>query len=481
MKNSLLQGWALAALWATTSGAAAREPDEVVSPPSRSAQQPLTLMEVLNVVEQTHPSLEQAERNVDAAKGKQFAAAGGWDPKLSLEGNLVPLGYYETDQLKAKLKQATPLWGIGLHVGYRRGTGDWPVYKGEYETLSNGEISAGVDVPIWRDGPIDARRAGVQRSDALAEAAGCARQATHLHLQMEAAHAYWAWVYAGQAVRIQRSLLEVAQERDTRLHVQVEMGNLPAVTVVDNERLVLDRESKWVAAQQKFQEATLGLSLFLRDSAMRTVEVSPERLPETIPELAMPPLGEEETDIAQAHRLRPELCVMRQEREAVDVDVRLADNQRAPALNAKAYVARDFGDGPDSLRPTEVGVGVSFEMPLALRKARGQYRVAQAKAGQLAAKYRALRDKIAVEVRKARVKLQAAATQVDIARRQVVAANTLAEAERAKFDQGASNLVIVNLRELSAADAAQLEVEARASLQEAWVGYLTVIGKGLKP
>ena len=77
------------------------------------------------------------------------------------------------------------------------------------------------------------------------------------------------------------------------------------------------------------------------------------------------------------------------------------------------------------------------------------------------------------------VALEAAKKQVDLARRQVEAARTLAQAERDKFDEGASDLVIVNLRELAAAEAQRLEVKAMAEYQKAVADYKTATGEGI--
>ncbi|MCA9583589.1 MAG: TolC family protein, partial [Myxococcales bacterium] len=265
---------------------------------------PLTLREVLLVVAETHPELEAADQDVEAARGAALAAEGGWDPILRVRGRWSPVGYYDNGQVDAIVQQATPLWGAGLFAGYRLGWGDFPIYKGEQQTLSDGEFRAGVDVPILRDGPIDARRAQIDRTEFLTEAAECERQAKALKVALEASKAYWTWVAAGQEVRVQRDLLAVAQRRDVGLREQANQGSIPPIFVVDNERLVLDRESKLIASVRSFQEATLELSLFLRDSQRMPVRVSEDRVPEAM-SYPDPPRIEDERDVDLALRARP--------------------------------------------------------------------------------------------------------------------------------------------------------------------------------
>lgn len=442
------------------------------------AQAPLRLSEVLDAAGATHPNLEAADRDVDRAAAKRFAARGAWDPVLSVEGTWAPVGYYDNGQLAAQVRQATPFWGVGLYAGYRLGLGEYPEYRRGLETLSAGEVRAGVRVPLWKDGAIDPARAEIRETKAKVRAADCGREATRLEMGNQAARAYWNWVAAGQEVRIQRDLLQVAQTRDAGLREQSDSGALPTIVVVDNERLVLDRQAKLVGAERAFQEAMLDLSLYYRDADFDPVQAPQERVPTAIAPVRVD-RGDEVDDVSEALRRRPEICELEAERRAAEVRMRLARNQRAPALDANAWVAQDFGNGPVDLRPTEFAASLRFEMPLALRKARGNYKAAKAEVGRYEAKIRGLIDRIAAEVRQARVDLVAASEQVELAARQVEVARQLAEAEREKFDAGASDLVIVNLRELQAADAERLEVHARAAHQRALADYLTATGRGL--
>ena len=441
---------------------------------------PLTLPEVLASVEDSHPALEAALREVQRAQAGHLEASGGWDPRLAVESKWQPMGYYEHGSLDAKLRQATPLWGTELHLGYRLGRGDYPSYKGTYETLSAGEVRAGIHLPLWRNGPIDARRAAITSAQRMLEAARCGRDSARLEIDRQAGRTYWNWVAKGLEVRIQRQLLDVALARDAGLREQAALGSLPAIVVVDNDRLVLERRAKLAEATRTFQQASLALSLFLRDADMRPVLARDARLPPAIPELDMAGMGDEWKDIATALRQRPELCALSRKRGAAQVGIDLAENQRAPELNAEAFVARDVGAGLDRLRPTEFGAGLRFEMPLLLRSARGKLAAARADAKLLQARERGLRDRVVTEVRAARLDLRIAAQQVDLARQQVGAARALADAERERLAQGASDLVVVNLRELAVADAARLLVEARAAHHKAHVDYLAVIGTGLR-
>jgi len=438
---------------------------------------PLTLQEVLDTIASTHPEFEQAERKVDQAEAKAFAARGAFDPTLSVYGNWNPVGYYRTGQVDAVVQQATPAWGLGLYAGYRLGWGNFPVYKGELETLSGGEVRAGVELPVWRGGPIDPKRAEIQRTRILGEAATYERDATQLALERDAARAYWSWVAAGQRLEVARDLLAMAERRDEALREQVDAGAMEPIKLVDNRRLVLDRQAKRVAAERKFQEASLDLSLYLRDAQANPLRMEEDRVPERFPEPVAPDALALEREVQRAMERRPDVAALDQERRASEVDVRLRRNQRSPDVKLKSFVARDFGDGPPELAPTEWGVGVVMEAPLPLRKARGDLQAAQAELAGVDAKRRGLRDKVGAEVRKAYVVLLAARQGIELTARQVEAANRLAEAERERMREGASDFVILNLRELAAADAATQLIDAHADFQRARAEFLTATGR----
>ena len=169
------------------------------------------------------------------------------------------------------------------------------------------------------------------------------------------------------------------------------------------------------------------------------------------------------------------------ESEAAKVGTKLAGNQRAPKVNLRTFVAKDLGDGPAELRPVEWGAGVMLEMPLPLREARGGYRAAKAELAAVDASMRGLKDRVGAEVRSAVVALRAAEQSVTLAGQQVGAAYELADAERTRFAEGASELVIVNLREIQAADAAMQEIDARADYQRAHADYMVATGRSPVP
>lgn len=424
-----------------------------------SVHDALGLDELLAAVDLHHPLLTAARTGNDAAEAGLLAARGTFDTALRARGAAVPLGYYVGGRIDFAIEQRTSLWGTRLVAGYRLGRGDYPDYYGYQRTLSAGEIRAGVEVPLWRGGPIDPGRAAIRKARLGREVAAAEVERERLHLHRDATHAYWEWVAAGVGYRIAEEQLALARQRADQLLLRVERGDLPAIDALDNQRAVLQRSAALIAARRKLEQTAIELSLFLRDRQGQPILVAPDRLPTHLP---APGAGapDPHDQVTQALARRPELATLARQRLQAEVDRRLARNERAPAVDAGMMVLRDFGRGPDLLAPTELQAILFVDVPLQARAARGKIREAEAKIAAIEAKSKFVRDKIAAEVLDAISALLAAHERIDAAHEAVEVAGELADAERKRFERGASSLLFVNLREQQVAEAALLRVSA---------------------
>lgn len=425
----------------------------------------LTLGEVLESVRQFHPEIISARLGVEAAEGQALAALGNFDTRWRTSGAATPEGYYQYRRLDTVVEQPTPLWGTRFFAGWRLGVGSFPDYYGLYETLDRGEVRAGVEVPLWRDGPIDKGRAELAKARLYRQVAEADLGSELLLLQREGAALYWEFVASGQLLAIQRQLLELAVLRNEQLKRRVAVGDIPEVEQVENERVLRLREADVVAARRKLEQVALKLALYLRDAQGEPLLVGEERLPPGgLPAPGPGPSLEEQYWVTEALRNRPELRNVKLKQDIATVEVDLARNQLAPAINLGAAVARDLGEGPRSLAPTEVLATVRLDIPLQAWGPRGRIDMATAERAAIQAKARLVQDKVRVEVRDALSALRAALQRLELAREAAAIAQRLAEAERKGFELGNTTLLIVNLRE-------QLAADAQASVVRALVDY----------
>ncbi len=452
--------------------------------------EPLTLGQVLASVERHHPTLEAERQRVLAAEGEQLAAEGGFDLGITAQGWAAPVGYYDWARADVRLSQATPLWGASVYAGWRIGRGgDIPDYYGGYETLDLGELRAGVRVPLWRDGPIDSRRARMWRAEHASDAQRASLSARMLRMRLEAASTYWSWVAAGLKYRVAAGLLELAEARDAQIAARVRAGAIPPIESLENRRVIVGRRTSLVSARRGLERASIRLSLYHRrsDGAPRVPRA--DRLPTSIEPPAAVSVNLPR-EVRAAWNRRPELeryeALLRRQRVSVDY----AENQFSPRIDVTVGTSVDIGAGTGetaigtdqqtTLGPPVVEGSVLVSLPLQFREARGGIRRSRAEMAALQADAQLARDRIATEVQDAYSALRAAEEQAALAREAAEVAEAVAEAERRRFVLGSTQLFIVNLREQAAAAAQATLVDAEASLLVAHAQWRAATGLGVE-
>lgn len=429
---------------------------------------PLRLDEVMQSVTAHDPRIRKAIEDLRRAEGNTMEARGAFDPRIEGDAALTTGAYYDLREADAELRQATTLWGSEIYAGYRVGRGinqRWPTYL-DNQTLSGGEVRAGIEIPIWRNGLIDEPRAKRARALELQEAAERGLDTTALNLELAAAGAYWKWVSAGQTLEVTKALLILAEERDSQLRRRLVAGSIAEFDVTDNERILLERRALLVAAHRAFEQAAFELSLFFRDAQGRSIVAAPERLPDDLGLDDDPELSEDQV-MDRVLACHPEAERARAELRAFDVDVRLTRNQLAPELEAAFEYSRDLGQltgtNLDFTLPGNVfEAGIQLSMPLLFRDERGRASAARARVAAQRAEVRFVEDRLRARVRDAASAVRAARERVRLNTDLVETAAELSEGERRRFDVGASNLIFVNLREQQAALARVRLIEAIA-------------------
>ncbi|MCA9063070.1 MAG: TolC family protein [Planctomycetaceae bacterium] len=428
----------------------------------------LDLRKVIDSVHESYPLLQAAMFSRNIALGETISASGQFDLKLKGASENGPTGYYQTYRQSLGLQQ--PLYGGGeVFAGYRVGRGDFQPWYLERQTNDGGELKAGLSVPLMQNVDIDQRRADLWNAQYGRSLAEPEIRAQRIGFVQEASYAYWNWVAAGENYQIARRVLQLAEERTERIRSQVTAGLIDPPELTDNLRLVADRKAKLADSERKWNQTATKLSLFLRDSAGNPWIPPSDQLP-TFPEIDAASQTEISHDITQALSTRPELEALDWQRKQIDVDYSQARNQLLPTLDAVIAGSQDVGQPTSSKRDKsefELEAALLLDVPVQRRKARGKLTALEGKVAQLQAKRRMVADKITVDVRNARIAMEAALIQVYQTSEAVRMAEELAERERVNQQEGHSDLLKVTLREQYAAESATKAVEAKLTYFEA--------------
>jgi outer membrane protein, heavy metal efflux system len=433
-----------------------------VAPPAL-ASPALELEEVLASAERVHPAMLAAELERRAAAGDLESAEGGFDVSWKARGTVTPKGYYDNLRAETAIEKPTALWGASVFASWRLGAGEFPAYDGRLETLDFGEARAGVQLPLWRNGPTDRRRANLERARLGLQIAELSIRQQKLELRRAAAQRYWAWVAAGRRVAIGEALLGNVERRDAGIGLRVETGDLPPIERIENQRALAQRRAGLAQARRGLEHAAIELGLFLRGAGGEPMVPGPGQLPASFPEVPALEALEPISDARIARERRPEAHSLELQRRQQAVELDWAHNQLAPAIDVQLALARDFGPRqparPD-LSETVVEASVLLELPIQTRAMQGRVEAALANAERLRARARLAGDRIDADVRDAHSAIGAARERIEATRREVALALELEAGERARFEQGDSNLLLVNLREQQTAEAQLREIDA---------------------
>jgi outer membrane protein TolC len=425
---------------------------------------PLTLDEVLRSSAINAPQIVEALTRVRQAEGRSLAADGAFDTVFDVDAQSRVAGYYDGSYVDGRATR--PLTGNGgqLYGGYRVSRGTFPIYEDKAYTDRLGEFRVGGLFSLLRDRAIDERRGRSVIAAGDVDVARLEREMVAIGVQGRAIAAYQNWAAAGLRLKTYRSLLALAEERRGGIGRQVQLGARPEILLTENEQNIVRRRSLVVRTEQEFDVAANALSFFLRDERGERVTPPAERLPDTLPEFrASRPVGPVD---------RPDLRAITARADQSQIRLALAENELKPRLDLRGELAYDLGRtglGGRSRDGEEAIVGLRFSVPLQRRQAKGRIAEARAEIDGLLARQRLIADQIAVEVRGIVIAAEGAERTAELARQEAELADRMAAAERRRFQLGASDFFLLNLREEGATDARVrlLDAQARATLAAA--------------
>jgi outer membrane protein TolC len=447
-----------------------------VIPHSSFAAKPLLLQEVLASVQTQYPPYLAALIEQDIANGRVRQALGSFDLNLNAGGTTSLAGYYDGRTGYAMLEQPLPFWGGSVYGGYRLSSGFLPNYNKE-RTGVDGEGVLGFRLPLLRDGTIDRRRALLWQAQIDQELADPIILRQYLDFIRSATISYYSWVAAGQRLVYAEELLRIAKDRDSAIAEQVKKGSSAPIVQIDNQRLVVSREIATVLALRRFQATAIELSLFFRtEGQAEPIIAKRDRVPGAFP--PHPRLDEAQltADIARAAIFRPEIRRIELLVEKVEIDRKLAKNNLLPNLDVGVEAGQIFGGNrPKDIEQNEIEAKIEFKLPLQRREAKGRVDVAEATIERLTNDKRFARDRIVADVRDAFSAIIAAHDALKMTRKNVELARQLEKAENERLQQGATDLLALQIREQATFDAQVLEVEAQADYFRAQANYRAAI------
>lgn len=421
----------------------------------------LRFNEYLGYVKKYHPIAKQAELTLGIGQANLMKARGGFDPKIEVDYDRKEFkgsDYY--DRLNAAFK--IPTWyGIELKGTFEQNDGD---FLNPAESVpSDGLYSAGVSMSLGQGFWTNDRMATLKQAKLFREQTKVDRDILVNQILYDAALAYFDWLRAFNETAIYQNFLTNADTRFEGIKSRAAAGDIAAIDTVEAKIARQTRALSLEQAKVKLMKRSLTLSNFLWMNDNVPVEIQSNVIPDVdiggeidaTLEILGRPLDE---FTIENH---PKLLSLGYKIDGLRVEKNLKANKLLPKIDLEYNFLTETPELINSLQTQEYKGGLSFSMPLFLRKERGDLKLAKFKLRD--AKFELdnaeieLKNKIVALYRE----LESFETQNVLIDDIVANYNTMLNAEERKFSFGESSLFLINSRESKLIDAElkQIEVE----------------------
>jgi len=330
-----------------------------------------------------------------------------------------------------------------------------------------------------------------------------------IDLVAQAQRSYWDLVFAAEDIKVKQRSVDLAQKTLSDNQIQVQIGTLAPIDLVQAESEVANRRLQFVSStygEIQTQDQVKKLLTSQGDPGMVTAKLLPVqgvRRPDSADVL---PVDEA---IKVALENRPEMKQIQLDLENKNIDYEYTKNQLLPSVDliasysqtgvagTKAAVNPLFGSSgnvnPDligglgtafgqvfSYNYTGYSAGVSVQIPLRNKAAQADNARAATEKRIAENRIPAQAQQIALEVRNALTQVEMNKARIEAAQKARELAERRLEAEQKKFDLGASTIRFVLEEQRNVAQAQTDEIQSLVNYTKSLVDFDRSIGMTLK-
>lgn len=416
---------------------------------AQDSTQTMGLTDFLNIVREHHPLAKQANLRIEYGAQNLKAKRGAFDPYLYGD---VSQKYFDDKQyydlINAGMK--IPTWfGIELDAGFEQTDGDF--LNPQRFTPNNGLVHAGISVPIGQDLFIDQRRADLRKAQIYTEITATEQQIMMNELFKQAITSYLEWVGAAQRFEVFEEALELAQVRFEAVRSSALIGEDPAIDTVEAFIQFQNRRISLQDAELDYRNASAQLEVFLWNQDGIPLSLSPRIQPPTQDDFNSTSNTEgirsRMDSLIQNH---PKLMKSSLYLEQMRIQRKLDLERLKPQLDLKYNALNEpiNGDLIEGYTINNYNWGLTFKMPIFLRKERGQLQKTNVSIKEQEFVLDQMKRDLNYNVIAAMNTWETTQQQLDGYSDIVTSTERLLQAEVSKFNSGESSLFLVNSREL---------------------------------
>ncbi|MGJ8684553.1 MAG: TolC family protein [Nonlabens sp.] len=417
----------------------------------------MSFKEYMGFVKAHHPIAKQAQLLIDAGQANLLRSRGGFDPKIEVDYDRKEFkGTEYYDQLNGMFKIPT-YYGVEFKAGVERNEG---TFLDPSNTVpDDGLYSAGVSVNLGQGLLINDRMATLRKAKIYNQQTLVDRDLLVNAVLYEAALAYFKWWEIYEEYKVYDQFYDNAQIRLQAVKSSVRAGDKAAIDTVEAGIAAQNRALSREQARVQLVKQRLELANFLWLN-----DVPVELQTNIIPQAAL----DEEIDATLeifgfalsefTVDNHPKLRSLNFKIDQLDIDRRLKANKLLPKLTLDYNFISPEWNEFNSFQTANYKGGITFSMPLFLRKERGDLRLANIKIADAQYDLAATQLEIKNKVTSIFNELDSYKTQVKMINGIVESSQIMLTGEERKFELGESSLFLINSREIKLIDSKLKEI-----------------------
>lgn len=433
----------------------------------------LSEQDFLSLVMENHPLIQQAENLREMGDFAVLAAKGSFDPELFSKNKQKyynQTNYYQYSESGVRLPTRT---GITFQGGYDWTDGEY--LSGESQLPIAGLGYIGVSVPVLQGLFIDDRRAALQTAFVDRRAFENEAQLLLIDILLEGSSYYWQFAKFQYQKRVIEDAIELATDNFENYKTAYEQGDKPAIDTLEASIQLQNLSIQNQQLEVDLANSKLNLFTFLW-GAEQPIEES------DLKATAISNISQNRID-----SLRASLPIFIQEHPAIresefkiqklQIENRLKREKLKPKLNLEYNLLQEPAGNISEIQGLDnYNWGLSFSMPLFLRKPRGELRMNEIKLEntnfELQQKQLSIRNK----ARQYENTFENIAHQLETYQNIVIQYESLLTAELRKFEIGESSIFLINYRQMSLVNARMKYIELQAKYRLYYRQWLHSLG-----
>lgn len=401
----------------------------------------------IKIVKTNHPLAVQAELQVQKGEAFLQKSRGLFDPQLYYN---IQQKYYNQQQYYSLLDGGIkiPTWfGIELKGGMSQNNGYY--LNPQNNNPAGGLLYAGITVSVGKRLFIDERRSELKKAQVYVDITDNDRKIMLNNLMFSAGKAYWEWFKAYNTLNVYEDAYELAKQRLEAVQQSAELGDRPHIDTLEAGIQVQNRLLNLQQAQLNFLNAKAMLEVFLWADGLIPLELEQSTVPFHREQVEIYSLIGDRMDMDSVSHYHPKLQQYQFKIQQLEIQQKWMKEQLKPQFDVNYQPITSAVGGVSEYSMSNFKWGVSFNMPIFLRKERAQLELTNINMQEMGLNALQTKANVNYEVNAAFNEWNTTKEQVLLYTNTVRDYERLFKGEQQLFSIGESSLFMVNSRELS--------------------------------